>query len=367
MDTKEPIRIAHVIGQMINGGVEAVVFNYYRHIDKTKYQFDFFYDTDSTMEPSQELIDMGARFYLIPAYKNVGEYTRELIRLFKENDYQIVHSHMNTLSVFTLRAAKKAGVPIRITHNHSTLGKGETKKNIMKYVLRPFAKVYPTHLAACSRYAGEWIYGKNTEFKVFNNAIEVKKYKYDPRVREEYRNKLGLTDEFVIGHIGRFCYQKNQSFLVDIFAEYQKVNPKSKLLLIGDGEDLEMVRQKVQKLNLQEKVIFLGSITDAYRYYQVMDVFVLPSRYEGLPVVGVESQIAGLSCLFSNAMTKDTKFSPSALFIDKDSTVSEWIMRIEDSKGNSRMTDEEVMLKSGFDIRYEVGKLEQYYKYNLDL
>ncbi|MEG0578161.1 MAG: glycosyltransferase, partial [Bacilli bacterium] len=141
----QPIRIAHIIGKMMNGGVEAVVFNYYRNIDKNKFQFDFFYDADSTVQPSLELIEMGAKFYQIPPYQRIISYERELIKLFKLNKYKIVHSHMNTLSIFSLRAAKRAGVPIRIAHNHSTAGKGETKKNIMKYMLRPFAKIYPTH------------------------------------------------------------------------------------------------------------------------------------------------------------------------------------------------------------------------------
>ena len=362
MQETKTIRVAHVIGRMVNGGVEAVVFNYYRNIDKEKYQFDFFYDTDSTVEPLQELIDMGARFYLIPAYKNVKEYSNRLIQLFRENEYQIVHSHMNTLNVFALRAAKKAGVPIRVAHNHSTAGKGETKKNILKYMLRPFATIYPTHLAACSHYAGEWLYGKKREFTVFNNAIDTKKFRYNEEIRLKLRKQLNIESKFVIGHIGRFCYQKNQEFLVDIFNEYIKINPNSILLLIGGGEELDKIKEKVNGLNLTEKVIFTGSVTNAYEYYQTMDIFVLPSRYEGLPVVGVEAQIVGLPCLFSDAMTKETKFTKQSEFINLSKSNDLWIQKIDEYKDITRIDNLELAKSSGFEIKTEAKKLEEYYK-----
>lgn len=222
----KPIRIAQVMGKMMNGGVESVVMNYYRHIDRTKVQFDFFADEDSSLPQRAEIESLGGRIYVVPPYQQIGDYIKQLIALFRENNYKIVHSHLNTLSVFPLYAAKKAGVPVRIAHNHSTAGKGETKKNIMKYMLRPFAKVNATHYAACSRYAGEWLFGKKSmekgEVTIFNNAIDLDKFRYNEKVRNEVRKELGLEGKFVVGHVGRFCYQKNHSFLIDVFDEVCK-------------------------------------------------------------------------------------------------------------------------------------------------
>ena len=190
----EPIRIAHVIGKLYAGGVESVIYNYYRHIDRTKYQFDFIIDADSKIDPPQEIMDLGARFYVVPPYQKLPQYMKELVRLFRENRYQIVHSSMNSLAVFSLCAAWIAGVPIRICHNHSRPGKGETKRNILKYSLRPFSKLFPTHLCACSRMAGEWLFGKRAmkrgKVTIFNNAIETEKFAFDPVVRNEVR-KIG--------------------------------------------------------------------------------------------------------------------------------------------------------------------------------
>ena len=248
-----PIRIAQIVGKMNNGGVEAVVMNYYRHIDREKVQFDFIVDEDSTVIPKDEIESLGGRVFIVPPYQKLNKYIPALIKLFKENQYKIVHSHINTLSVFPLFAAKRAGVPVRIAHNHSTAAKGETKKNILKYMLRPFAKVYATHYAACSVYAAEWLFGKKTvaegKVTIFNNAIDLDKFKFDENIRNEVRKELGIEDKFVIGHVGRFCYQKNQEFLIDVFAEVYKQDPNAVLLLIGDGEDRKTIEEKIQKLS----------------------------------------------------------------------------------------------------------------------
>ena len=248
----EPMRVAQIVGKMENGGVEAVVMNYYRHIDRSKVQFDFYADENSTWIPKDEIESLGGRVYIVPPYQKLHKYISALIKLFKENGYRIVHAHLNTLNIFPLFAAKRAGVPIRICHNHSTAAKGETKKNVLKYTLRPFAKVYATHYAACSKYAGEWLFGKKSvergEVTIFNNAIDLEKFKFDPKVRDEVRKELGLEGKFVIGHVGRFCYQKNQDFLLDVFQEVYKKNPNAVLLLVGDGKDRKRIEEKAKSL-----------------------------------------------------------------------------------------------------------------------
>ena len=230
----QPIRVAQMMTDMNYGGVEMVVMNYYRHMDRSRVQFDFFALEGSTLPQREEIERLGGRVYVVPKYTHLPQYEREIGRLFRQNGYQIVHSHMNTLSVLSLWGAKRAGVPNRIAHNHSTVGRGEGAKNVMKYLLRPFAAVYPTRLCACSRTAGSWLYGEKP-FRVFNNAIELDRFTYDAAKRKAVRQELGLGDELVLGHVGRFCYAKNHEFLLDVMAEVCKQRPDAVLLLIGEG------------------------------------------------------------------------------------------------------------------------------------
>ena len=232
---QEPIRIAQVIGKWVGGGVEAVVMNYYRHIDKSKIQFDFICDEDSTNIPYEEIEKLGGKVILIPPYQKLFRYHRELKRVLKEGNYKIVHSHINTLSVFSLFAAKCAKVPVRIAHSHSTTNKKEKKKNLMKQVLKPFSKLFATDYMCCSELAGRWLFGDKLydEGKIYllNNAIDLQKFEYNEKIREEVRKELNIDEEtFVMGHIGRFVEQKNHSFLIDIFYELQKEKQNAVLM-----------------------------------------------------------------------------------------------------------------------------------------
>ncbi len=363
---EEPMRIAQVIGKLSSGGVESVVYNYYTNIDHHKFQFDFYVDADSRCKLPKEIIDMGANCYVIPPYQNLFSYIKKLEEEFKKNKYSIVHSNMNTLSVFSLYAAYIAGVPIRICHNHSTAGKGEIKKNILKYILKPFAKVFATNCCGCSKYAAEWLFGKkavnNGNVTVFNNAIDINKFKYNADVRTEVRKELNIEDKVVIGHIGRFCYQKNHDFLIDIFNEICKQNDNAVLILVGIGELSYDVKNKVHKLGLDDKVKFLGVRKDAYRIYQAMDVFVLPSRYEGLPVVGVEAQTSGTPCVFSDAMTVETKMARNTIMLSLDEPVNVCAKKVLEFSKIPKYDSSAEIQAAGFDISTESKKLEHYYE-----
>lgn len=359
----EPIRVAQMMTDMNYGGVEMVVMNYYRHIDRTRVQFDFFALEGSAVPQREEIERLGGRVYIVPKYTHLSAYEKEIIRLFKQNQYKIVHSHMNTLSVFSLWGAKKAGIPNRIAHNHSTAGKGETKKNIIKYVLRPFAKIYPTKLCACSQYAGEWLYGKNAEFQVFNNAIDLSRYSYDPQKAAAVRKELGLEDKLVVGHIGRFCYQKNHDFLIDIFNEIHKQRQEAVLLLIGEGELEQDIRNKVKKLDLTDSVRFMGKQKDTSKFYQAMNCFVLPSRYEGLGVVAIEAQACSVPVICSTAVPKDAKITSSVKFIGLDESSSNWADCVLDViKTQVKRNEREEVRKAGYDIEVEAQKLTDFYE-----
>lgn len=362
-DIERPIRVAHVIGKLNAAGVEAVINNYYKHIDQAKYQFDFFVDADGECQPPKELIELGARYYVIPPYQHIFSHMRTLIKLFKENKYRIVHSSMNTLSPISLFCAWIAGVPVRINHNHTIAGKGE-RNNIIKYILRPFSKCFATHFAACSRVAGEWLFNKKMmhsgRVKIFKNAIEVDKFKFNSTVRHKLRQELGIADKFVLGHVGRFCFAKNHEFLVDVFNEVQKSEPSSVLLLIGTGNLRERIEKKVSSLGIQEKVMFLGVRSDVAELYQAMDVFVFPSRYEGLPVVGVEAQTSGVPCIFSDRFTSEAVIVPETRVLNLDNTFV-WRDAILFAKDTTRIDTSNFVRDSGFDIVTEAKVLQEYY------
>ena len=364
---EEPLRVAEIIGKYLGGGVEAVVLNYYKNIDRNKIQFDFICDSDSTDIPYKEIESLGGRVILIPPYQKVFKYQKELKRVLKEGNYKIVHSHINALSIFPLRAAKKAGIPIRIAHSHSTSNKKEWKKNLIKNILRPFSKVYANGYMCCSELAGRWLFGNKEYDKgsvyLLNNAIDLNKYKYDERIRKNKRKELGIKDTtFVVGHIGRFVEQKNHRFLIDIFYEIHKKNNDSILLLAGQGPLMDEMKDKVHNLKLDECVRFLGQRKDANELYQAFDLFLLPSLYEGLPVVGVEAQASGNLCYLSTDMTKETKVLDSTKFMSLNNSAEEWASSIlNDAKKYKKHNTEDEVSKYGFNIKLEQKKLVDYY------
>lgn len=363
----EPIRVAHVIGNWLGGGVESVVMNYYRNIDRNKVQFDFLCSESSTDIPYEEIEKLGGRVFIVPNYTKVFKYQKELKKIFKENNYKIVHSHISTMSVFPLRAAKKAGVPVRIAHSHSTTNKKEKKKNLLKQVLRPFSRVYATDYMCCSELAGRWLFGDKEYDKgnvyLLNNAIDLDKFKYNEDVRKEKRKELGISDDtLVIGHVGRFVVQKNHRFLIDVFNEIYKQNNKSLLLLAGQGPLMDEIKNKVISLKLEKNVKFLGQRNDINELYQAFDVFCLPSLYEGLPVVGVEAQATGLLCVFSDDMTKETKVLDTTRFISLNTSAEEWANKIlDDIKKYKRIDSSKEMTDKNFNIKEEAKRLEKYY------
>lgn len=359
------IRIAQIVGKWLGGGVESVVMNYYRNIDRTKIQFDFFCDEDSTNIPYDEIRNLGGKVILIPPYQKVFEYQKVLKAELKKGNYKIVHSHINTLSVFPLRAAKKVGVPVRISHSHSTTNKKEWKKNIVKQILRPFSKKYANQFMCCSELAGKWMFGKkfyNENVYLLNNAIDIEKFSFNPELRSKIRNELNISDNtFVIGHIGRFVAQKNHSFLIEILREYLKLNPDVVLLLAGQGPGMVDVRNLVCEYKLDQYVKFLNQRNDAYALYNAFDAFVLPSLYEGLPVVGVEAQCNDLNCYLSSDMTKETKILEKTLFLNLSDRAETWAKKIYETSDKNRFDNSQIMKEKGFSITDESGKLEKYY------
>lgn len=366
MEKDKPIIVAQIMGKWIGGGVEAVVMNYYRHIDRTKIQFDFICDEDSTNIPYDEIEKLGGRVIIVPPYQHIFAYLKKLKQIFKENKYKIVHSHINALSVFPLYAAKCAGVPVRIAHSHSTSNKKEWKKTLMKNMLRPFSKVFATDYMCCSELAGRWLFGNKTydEGKVYllNNAIDVEKFAYNEEVRKAKRKELEIADDtFVIGHIGRFVAQKNHTFLIDIFNEVHKEKENSVLLLVGQGPLENEIKEKVNRLGLSDSVKFLGQRDDVSELYQAFDLFLLPSLYEGLGMVLIEAQCAGLPCVASTEVPNVAKISELLNFLDLKSSIAVWTEQIIKDSNYERCCTKKCAIDNGYSIDKEKENLMNYY------
>ena len=364
-EKQKPIRIAQVIGKLNAAGVESVMNNYYRNLDHSKIQFDFIIDADSNCKPPKELIEMGAKYYVIPPYQKLPAHIKALVKLFRKNHYPIVHSGMNTLAVFSLFAAWLAKVPVRINHNHSTADKGEGKRIILKYALKPFAKIFATDYFACSEFAGRWLFGNRTYNKgkvlVLNNAIDLDRFSFDPKKRAEIRSDYNIApDSLVVGHVGRFMPQKNHAFLLKIFCQLLKKRPDSVLMLVGDGELRKDIQAEVKRLNISDKVIFIDPTTNVSDYYMAMDVFCFPSIFEGLGLVAIEAQAAGLPVIASKAVPDEADITDEIVHLSLDNSCKKWadaIIRFSQTDRNRQLDLE----NSKFNIKKESAKLERFY------
>lgn len=361
------LRILHCVNIMDRAGLETMLMNYYRNIDRSIVQFDFLTHRSEKGAYDNEIKKMGGRIFQAPRLypKNYISYFAFMKLFFQEHpEYKIVHSHIDTMSAFPLFAAKKSHVPIRIGHCHSSKLDIDVKLPI-KYLaklLLPFeANVY----AACGKKAAKFMFG-NRPTKILHNAIEIGQFEFNQNIRNAIRNYLGLSDNFVIGHVGRYYYVKNQSFLIDIFKIVKQIVPNAFLLLVGKGEDEQKLKRKVSLLNLENSVDFLVDRDDVNELYQAMDVFVMPSLFEGLPLVGVEAQANGLPCLFSDSISDEILLTNNAEKMSLNRSPSEWANKIVSMKRSEMLQKNNYrLIEEGFDISREVIELTSWYFYLL--
>ena len=362
-----PIRVAQVIGKAVISGVDSVVMNYYRHIDRSRVQFDFFMDGYNKTLIDEEILDLGGRIIKLEPYEaSMRINMRQCRAAFTEGQYTIVHSHLNTLSCFPLYAALQAKVTIRIAHSHSTTSRGEWKRNLMKQALRPFSKTFATHYAACADYTARWLFGSKTvqkgQVRLIKNAVDTTLFSPNEKARERIRKEFGLENRFIVGHIGRFAFQKNHELLVRVFAEVYRQNPNAALILIGTGELETDIRSLVKELDIEKVVFFTGIRRDIPDFLNAFDVFFLPSRYEGMPVVGIEAQAVGLPCLMSDTVTKDTAITPLVEFFPLHASIPEWTQKLLSYEHARKRPYPELVRDSGFDIHHAAEDLCRWYE-----
>ncbi|QWH29830.1 glycosyltransferase family 1 protein [Bacillus mycoides] len=361
-----PLRVLHVVVNMNRGGAETLIMNLYRNIDRSKVQFDFLTCKEGVFD--EEIVKLGGEIHRIPYVTDVGHrgYIKALNTFFSSHpQYKIVHSHMDKMSGFVLRSAKKAGIPVRIAHSHSTSSEGGTIAKVYKWYAGAFIIPCATHFLACSIAAAQWLFpDRASTTEIFKNGIECAKFAFSSEIREQVRKELKLhEDAFVIGHVGRFAYPKNHTFLIDIFAQLIESRPKSILLLVGDGPLRVEMEKKAEKLNLTNRVKFLGIRSDINRLLQAFDIFVFPSIYEGLPVTLIEAQGAGLPCVISDNITQDVNLGLDLVEQCSLLDVREWIGKLQSiaDRKISRSIAQFVLAEKGYDIKNITGFTQKFY------
>lgn len=354
-------RILYVSGGTLdNGGISSYMRNYYRHMDKEKIQIDFVVQGEKSTY-DEEIQSAGGRVYHLPTKReNLLAHDRELNRLLHAQEYQIVHAHMDGMNGFFLRKAQKKGVPIRISHSHNS---DFLTQNKLKLVFHKWSRSligrHATHLWACSEVAGKWLYGQN-EFDVIPNAIDVQRFAYQEASRDRLRQELGLEEQFVIGHVGRLSYQKNQTFLLQCVAEVIKQRPDTVLLLVGGGEDRQDLLAQAKVLGIESQVLFLGEREDVAALYSAFDIFVFPSHFEGFGTAALEAQANGLTCICSTQVTQEINVTGKALFIDLQAPLADWTTQILQANPRDAEAAKQIV-SAGYDIHTAAKRLERQY------
>ncbi len=363
----EPIRVLQENVIMDPGGIESLLMNLYRHIDREKVQFDFLLHRPQKGTFDKEIESLGGRIYRAEPFNPLHyvKYMNSMKTIMEDNpEYKIIHAH-SELNYWPLKMAKQMGIPVRIAHSHNARSTLNLKYFFLAYE-KAVIKSAATDLFMCSTIAGEWTYGKkavaDNRCIFLKNGIEVDKYIFNPNTRLKVRDTLGVQDNLVIGHVGRFMQQKNHMFLIDIFAAIKARKPSAKLILVSEGRLLEDVKKKVNDLNLKNSVMFLGFRDDVDQLMQAMDVFVLPSLWEGLPFTLVEAQAAGLPCVISDVISDEAIVSDIIKKVSVKESAQIWAEQIIDVYQNIKRKDiSNLVREAGFDIVTSANWLQNYY------
>lgn len=362
------MKILYVLSYLsFDGGVQSVVNNYWNALEKENVQIDFLTLLPGDKKLEDELRQKNCNIYQLKGSeeKNLFLFMKEIKNFFKEHhDYDILHNHQTNLDMFYLREARKWKIPVRIMHAHST---NCDISKVRMTILRKMSKRYANYYFACSEEAGKWMFGRNIDksdtFYIFNNAIDTEKYSYNEEIRNKIRKENHLENAFIVGNVARMVEMKNHQFLVDIFQEILKIQKNAKLLLIGDGPLKSVIQEKVERLNLQDNVIFWGATNQVHEMLQMMDVFVLPSLYEGVPVSVIEAAASGMKYVISDTIDSHLKENQLELKIHLNDKAEDLAQRILDfSVSYDRKNQKQLLQESGYDIITQASELKEIYK-----
>lgn len=355
MIENKKIRIAYcLVG--LDGGVGNFILNYLDHFDLSDYEVRIIAHDCSSDVYRKEYEKRG--FNVIQVRSKRKSIIGNLIDLYNAIDgCNIVHAHMTLTNVFPLFVAWILGIKIRICHSHLA-GKISFKSRVLSFMSR----IFSTDLWACGLKAGEYMYGKKN-FKVIPNSIDLEKFKYDKKICDKERLKYKIDNEtFVVGNVGRFTYQKNQRFILEVFKKLQYVIPNSILILMGEGEDYDAIEKMAREYGIYNKIIFLGAIKDVNNKLNLFDLFILPSRFEGLPISLLEAQAIGLPCIISDNISEEVVINENVFRLSLDDSIDSWVNRIIELKKVGKCKDNSRLIESGFEINNCAQKLDLYYR-----
>lgn len=356
----DKIKVLQIVGSMNNGGVESFVMSYYRQLHDVC-EFTFLCFDDSKMIPKEEIESLGGRVIIVPYLSHMGAFNKALKKVFEENHFDIIHSHLNTLSVFPLRIAKKCHQPIRIAHSHSISSKKEIKRHIAKSILKLFSKTYANYYFACGEATGRYQFGNKAfdEGKVtlIKNAINLERFRFNEAGRKEIRDRYDLKeDDLLIGTVGRLVETKNQKYILEI----AKKNKEAKFFIVGNGPLEEEFRNYIKENNLDNVQIIVPE-GDVANYYSAFDTFILPSFYEGFPITSLEAQTNGLYIVYSSPVPREGLVTGYGEYIDIDEeSIDKWNETL--NKRHSRKPALfDIVKKAGYDIKDSAQELYQKY------
>ncbi len=350
-------------------GISSVATNYYRYQDKSKVQMDLLTINQIPEKLKSEIeVDGNRSFVISGRNRNPFKYILELKRIVAANKYDIVYIHGNSATMAVeLFAAKLGGCNVRVAHSHNT----QCDHKIINKILMPFFSRLYTDCCACSAEAGRFLFG-DRDCYVVNNGLYVPKYLFNADIRSKIRTKYGLKHKIVIGHIGRFSYQKNHEFLVRLLDAVVKKGHDAVLLLVGEGELVEEIKQQVKKANLEIRTVFYGTTDYVNEVVQAMDCFVFPSRFEGLGIVALEAQASGLSCVASEQVPRKMKVTEDTVFLSLDDDIDNWVDAVMNGITSPIARHEEADMikvmfeKAGYDIEKNCSDMLVYYNRILD-
>ena len=364
----EPTRVLNLFTIMNRGGAETMVMNYYRHIDRSKVQYDFMVHRQERGAYEDEIEALGGRIFRMPPVRpwTAHEYKKAVRAFYREHpEYKVIHSHMSELGYYDFIEAEKAGVPVRICHAHNR-PYGLDLKSPVRWYYKTMMRAHITDLFTCGAESAEWLFGsKNrSRFVQLNNAIDAKQYAYRPQLRQSMRQTLGIAeDQLVIGHVGRFDPQKNHGFIIDIFANVLKQNKKALLVLVGDDSHsggME-IHEKVAQLGLTESVKFLGIRSDVADVLQAMDVFLFPSLFEGFGIAALEAQASGLATLVSERIPEECMITNLIQREMLKTSAAQWATTVLELAQIPRRDTYEEIKAAGFDIAENAKWLQEFY------
>lgn len=329
------VKVLHIMGCSDLGGISTVVLNYYKHIDRSKIHFDIALTVENAGINAKKLQELGSTIYFLPLKSNgIRSFKCELKKLLDNNMYDAIHVHENETSYVALRVAKECGVKCRIAHSHTTSPTTSIRSEIRRISGCVLNYRYATKVIACGKLAGERVFGKkhmkSEKAMILPNAIDTELFKYDEKFRKEIREELSIKDdEILVGMVGRLEPQKNTLFMIKTFLKIHRLNPKIKLVIIGDGIEKEECEKTIKANDMSSYVKLLGKKDDVYKYYNAFDVFVLPSLYEGFPVVAVEAISSGLKTILSINISDELKKLRGVVYLPlaQDAWVNEIITK----------------------------------------